>query len=223
MTWSRRNMMTGALALPLLAAAGCRTVGDYEAFGVEDAIRRLLTVSSQRAFAGLLTENGFFSDALARVPLPRDLLAAQGLAAALLRTAAVQNQLLSVMNRAAAEAAEAAAPVVLDRIRNMRIGDAMALVRGGPTAATGLLQQALGTAIVDAMFPRVGQALRLFDSGVVAQVAQAATGIDFVALQRHVASAAADGIYRAIGREEAAIRADPRRAGDPAVARLLGR
>lgn len=220
---SRRHAIVGAAAIPLLALPGCTTLGDLEGFGIENALRRLMTVSSQRAFANLLTENGFFSDDLARVPLPPQLAETGSIVSALLRSAAVQSQLLRVMNRAAAEAAEAAAPVVYDSIRNLTISDAMALARGGPTAATDFLQRAMGTRIVDAMFPDVGNALRLFDSGIVNQVVQAATGINFSGLQQHVTQAAATGIYRAIGREEAAIRANPGSVNDPLIATLFGR
>ena len=220
---SRRHAIVGAAAIPLLALPGCTTLGDLEGFGIENALRRLMTVSSQRAFGNLLTENGFFSDDLARVPLPPQLAETGSIVSALLRSAAVQSQLLRVMNRAAAEAAEAAAPVVYDSIRNLTISDAMALARGGPTAATDFLQRAMGTRIVDAMFPDVGNALRLFDSGIVNQVVQAATGINFSGLQQHVTQAAATGIYRAIGREEAAIRANPGSVNDPLIATLFGR
>ena len=220
---SRRHAIVGAAAIPLLALPGCTTLGDLEGFGIENALRRLMTVSSQRAFGNLLTENGFFSDDLARVPLPPQLAETGSIVSALLRSAAVQSQLLRVMNRAAAEAAEAAAPVVYDSIRNLTISDAMALARGGPTAATDFLQRAMGTRIVDAMFPDVGDALRLFDSGIVNQVVQAATGINFSGLQQHVTQAAATGIFRAIGREEAAIRANPGSVNDPLIATLFGR
>jgi hypothetical protein len=219
---SRRRLAIGALALPLLALPACTTVGDFAGPGLEDAVRRLLHVSSQRAFARLLTDEGFFADDLARVDLPRQLERSGAIAEALLRSHAVQRQLLSAMNRAASQAAEAAAPVIYAAIRDMRISDARGLGRGGATAATDYLQRTLGTAIVDAMFPGVGNALRLFDDGVIGQLARAATGIDFAGLQRHVAQEAAHGIYRAIGREEAAMRANPGSVQDPLIRRLLG-
>ena len=216
---SRRRLLAASLALPLFALPGCATLGG---FAFEDAIRRILTISSQRAFARLLNENGFFQDELARIPLPPQLSGAGGVASALLRTPLVQDQLLRLMNRAAANAAEAAAPVVYDAIRNMSFADAVSLVRGGPTAATDFLQRAMGNAIVDAMFPGVGNALRLFDNGIINQIARAATGINFGGLQQHVTQAAANGIYRAIGREEAAIRANPRETGDPVIIGTFG-
>ena len=219
---TRRSMVAGAFALPLLTLPACTTVGDFAGPGLGEAIRRLLTSSSQRAFAGLLREEGFFADELARVDLPGELARGGTIAAALLRTGAVQQQLLRVMNRAAREAAEAAAPVVYDHIRRMSIRDALGLARGGPTAATDYLQRSLGTAIVDAMFPGVARGLRQFDNGVVNQIVQAATGMSFAGLQRHVAEEAAEGIYKAIGREEASIRANPDSVDDPMIRRLFG-
>lgn len=220
---SRRHLLGAALALPLLALPACTTVGDFAGPGLEDAVRRLLTASSRRAFARLLTDEGFFADELARVDLPSELARSGAITAGLLRTNVVRQQLLSVMNRAASRSAEAAVPLVYATIRDMSIADARGLARGGPTAATDYLQRAMGTAIVDAMFPQVGAALRLLDGGSVDRLVRAATGIDFPSLQRHVAREAADGIYRAIGREEAAIRADPGGIDDPIIARLLGR
>jgi hypothetical protein len=216
---NRRSLLAAGLSFPLLALPGCATMGG---FGFEDAIRRLLTLSSQRAFARLLQENGFFEDELARVPLPPELSGAGAVTSALLRTSLVRNQLLSLMNRAAANAAEAAAPIVYDSIRSMSFADAVSLVRGGPTAATDFLERSMGNAIVEVMFPGVGQALRLFDNGIINQLVQAATGINFGGLQRHVTESASRGIYRAIGREEAAIRANPRETGDPVLTGVFG-
>ena len=212
---SRRGLLAACCTFPLLALPGCASL---PGFGMEDAIRRLLTLSSQRAFARLLNENGFFEDELARIPLPQS----SAIAGALLRTPLVQNQLLRLMNRAAANAAEAAAPVVYDAVRSMSFSDAVSLVRGGPTAATDLLERSMGNAIVDAMFPGVGNALRSLDIGILNQVVRSATGIDFQGLQRHVSESAARGIYRAIGREEAAIRANPRATGDPVLMGVFG-
>ena len=212
---SRRGLLAAGCALPLLALPGCASL---PGFGMVDALRRLLTLSSQRAFARLLQEDGFFADEAARIPLP----GGGAIAGALLRTPIVQNQLLRLMNRAAANAAEVAAPMVYDSIRSMSFGDAVSLVRGGPTAATDFLQRAMGNAIVDAMFPGVGSALRSLDNGILNQVIRTATGIDFAGLQRHVTESAASGIYRAIGREEAAIRANPRATGDPLIMGVFG-
>jgi hypothetical protein len=111
---------------------------------------------------------------------------------------------------------------VFQAVRTMTITDAVGIVRGGPTAATSFLQRQMGTAIIDAMFPGIGRGLRTFDNGILNQVMRSATGIDFAGVQRYVAESAANSIYRAIGREEAAIRADPRGSGDPVIASVFG-
>lgn len=221
---SRRALIGAGCSLPLLALPGCATLGDFGGFGLEDAIRRLLTVSSQRAFANLLQDNGFFEDDLARVTLPPQLggAGASSALAALLRTPTVQNQLLRLVNGAAAEAAENAAPIVYDSIRDLTIVDAIGIVRGGSTAATAYLEQSIGDRIVDALFPGVGSALRVLDSGILSQALGAATGINFAGLQQDVTRKTAQGIWRAIGREEAAIRADPRSTGDPVLTSVFG-
>lgn len=221
---TRRSLLAAGLALPLLGLAGCATrLGDL--FDLEGAIRRLLTLSSQRAFARLLTDEGFFRDDLARIELPPQLGGGditRALAIAL-GTRAVQDRLLRVVNAAAEEGAERAAPAVYDSIRDMSITDAVSIVRGGPTAATDHLARSMGERIFDALYPGVGQALRLAENGVIQRVLLVATGINFPGLQADVTRKTAAALYRAIGREEAAIRADPQSAGDPVLAALLGR
>jgi hypothetical protein len=220
---TRRRLLAAGCTLPLLALPGCATkLGDL--FNLEDAVRRLLTISSQRAFARLLTEEGFFADELLRINLPSQVggnAIANTLAVAL-GSRAVQDRLLRVVNVAAAEAADRAAPVVYEAVRNLTITDALSLVRGGPLAATDYLQRSMGDAIVNAMLPEVGQALRVADGGIVGRALRYATGIDFAGLQADVSRKAANSIYRAIGREEAAIRANPQSAGDPVLAGVFG-
>jgi uncharacterized protein DUF4197 len=220
---SRRRLLAAGMAVPLLALPGCATrLGDL--FNLEDAIRRLLTLSSQRAFARLLTDEGFFRDDLARIDPPPQLGGSRVTAAlaVALGTRAVQDRLLRLVNEAAEEGAERAAPVVYDSIRDMTITDALAIVRGGPTAATDYLARSTGERIFDVLFPAVGTALRVAESGIVQRVLQVATGINFAGLQADVARKTSAAIYRAIGREEAAIRADPQASGDPVLAGVFG-
>ena len=221
---TRRGLVAAGLALPLLALPGCAArLGDL--VNLEPAIRRLLTLSSQRAFARLLTDEGFFRDDVARIQPPPQLggTTLTATLAVALGTRAVQDRLLRVVNRAAEEGARRAAPVVYDSIRDMAITDAFSIARGGPTAATDYLARSMGERIFDAIFPAVGEALRLAENGVVQRALQFATGINFPGLQADVTRKTSAALYRAIGREEAAIRADPGSAGDPVLAALFGR
>jgi hypothetical protein len=221
---TRRSLIAAGLVLPLLTLPGCATrLGDIA--NLEPAIRRLLTLSSQRAFARLLAEEGFFRDDIARIQPPPQL-GGKAVTAALavaLGTRSVQDRLLRVVNQAAGEGARRAAPVVYDSIRDMPIADARSIARGGPTAATDYLARSMGERIFDAVFPGVGEALRLAENGVIQRVLEFATGINFPGLQADVTRKTSAALYREIGREEAAIRADPGSAGDPVLAGLFQR
>jgi hypothetical protein len=217
----RRTLIATAALMPLLALPGCVNTGG---FSLVEAIRRLLTLSSQRAFAALMQENGFFDYQIARINVPDQLggARASGIVAALLRTDAFQSRLTRQVNRAAERGAALAAPIVTDAISSLSVADALAVVRGGSSAATDTLSSALGTRLVEAMLPGVGDGLKLFDSAVVTQALKLATGIDFAGLRDDVTRKASDGIYRAMASEEAAIRANPNSTGDPLLMAVFG-
>ena len=196
---TRRSILAAGIGLSAIALTGCASIGNY---AYEDAVRRLLLVSSQRAFARLLQEDGFFADDLTRIALPPAL------------AAAAEGGLLRIVNRAAGAAAERTAPIVTEAIQGLTIVDAAAVIQGGPTAATEVLKRELGEGLFTALLSGVGDALRLADSDLVSRALAAATGVNLEGLRLDVARQASDAIYRAIGREEAAIRADPRLVGD---------
>jgi hypothetical protein len=217
-----RRQLLGAVALaPLLSLPGCAGTGG---FSLVEAIRRLLSLSSQRAFASLMQENGFFDSQVARISVPDQLggVAATGIVSALLRTDAFRSRLTRQVNRAAEKGAALAAPIVTDAITSLSVEDALSVVRGGSSAATDKLGAALGTRLVDSMLPGVSDGLKLFDSAVVTQALKLATGIDFAGLRDDVSRKASDGIYRAIAREEASIRANPQATGDPLLIAVFG-
>lgn len=216
---ARRQLVLTASLLPLLALPGCATgVGG---FSLVEAIRRLLTLSSQRAFASLLQPGGFYDNQAARLPLPPRLADDRSLVTRVLTSAPVRDRLGRELNRAAERGAERAAPVVTDAIRTLSITDALALVRGGGRAATDLLEGSVGTALINAMFPAVGDALRLASDPVLGQVLRGVTGYDLAALAGDVTEGANRAIWNAIGAEEIAIRANPQSTNDPLLIAAL--
>ncbi len=212
----RRRLLIGGAVAPLLLApalSGCAT--GMGGFSLTEAIRRLLSLSSQRAFASLLQPGGFYDNQVARIALPPRLSGGTGLVSQLLATQAVRDRLAHSLNSAAEKGAERAAPLVTQAISSISITDALAIVRGGPSAATSLLEGQIGTGLISAMFPPVGDALRLASDGIVSQALRAATGYDVAGLARDVTDGANRGIWNAIGAEESAIRANPQATGDP--------
>jgi len=132
---NRRHILLSGAALATLMLPGCQSM---PAFSLTEAIRRLLTVASQNAFALLLQPGGFYDSSVARISLP-DRLGGErgtGILSVVLQSRQFRDRLQRQLNRAAEKGAERAAPLVADAVRNLSIEDAASLVRGGPQAAT---------------------------------------------------------------------------------------
>ncbi len=217
----RRQFLMGGSALALLALGGCSQGLGYS---LTEAIRRLLSLSSQRALARLMAPGGFYDSQIARITLPDQLGGSGGgsLLSRMLLSSVVRDRLLKQVNRAAEKGAERAAPVIADAILSTSPQDAAAIIRAvGTPAATNLLQQHMGTALISAMLPGVDDGLKLFDNQAVTEALRLATGINFVGLRDDVTRKASDAIFAEMGREEMAIRADPRSSGDPVLIAAL--
>ena len=214
----RRSLIATLALLPLAACA--TPMGRYT---VEEAVRRLLELSSERAFARLTEPGGFYDDQLTRIA-PPDLGGGKGGAvlSALLRTNTVRNQVAMALNDVAVDLADNAAPVVIDAVHHMTLADAVSVLRGGPTAATDLLAREARGSVVEALMPGASQALRSDMFEMLSAALAATGGRDYAAMADNVSGQIGDAIFRAIGREEAEIRRDPRATGDPILMALLG-
>ena len=221
MIYHRRAVLGFGAAAGLLSLPGCSSM---PGISLTEAVKRLLVLSSQNAFAELLQPNGFFDSQVARISVPDSLGGPRvtNIATALLRSKTIQDRLLKQVNRAAEEGADLAAPIVAETIRNMSISDAVAIINGGPRAATGLLQRQLGNTLVDRMMPGIGNGLKLFDNEIINLVLSQVTNVDFGSISRDVTIKVNDAIYRSIGAQEEAIRANPRATNDPLLIAVLG-
>lgn len=220
-TATRRQILLSGAAIAIFALPGCQSV---PGFSLTEAVRRLLTLSSQNAFALLLQPGGFYDSSVARIALPDRFggNSGTGILSAVLQSRAFRDRLQRQLNRAAEKGAERAAPLVADAVRSISIEDAASIVRGGPRAATDFLRGKMGTALVDAMLPGVSDGLRLFDDQVISQAVRSVTGFDIGALAQDITRKTDDAIWAAIGLEESNIRADPQRTNDPLLIGVFG-
>jgi hypothetical protein len=206
----------------VLPLAGCAN-GFGGGFSFVDAVRRLLELSSFAAFDRLMAPGGFYDNQVARLNLPEVFGSRGGVMANILTGVLFRDRLQRSLNRFAEDGARRAAPLVADTIRTIGFANAVALIRGGPTAATGFLRQEMGGRLIDAMFPAIGDAMRVANDPVVGQALAALAGVDVPAIARDLAVQADNVIWMEMGREESAIRADPRRTNDPLlIAALTG-
>lgn len=221
MTTTRRQILLSGAALVTLTLPGCQSL---PAFSLTEAIRRLLTLASQNAFALLLQPGGFYDSSVARIALPDRFGGDRGagVLSVVLQSRQFRDRLQRQLNRAAEKGAERAAPLVAEAVRNVSIEDAAALVRGGPQAATAFLRGKMGPALLDSMLPGISDGLRVFDDQVISQAVRSVTGFDIAALASDLNRKADDSIWAAIGLEEAGIRADPQKTNDPVLIGVFG-
>ena len=219
-TIGRRQMLAGlSLGGAMAALPGCATL---PGFGLTEAIKRILTLSSQQAFATLTQDDGFWNSAVARIGLPSAFTQNASLVSALLSTGPVRNQLQKTFNNIAEDGAERAAPLVADAIRNISIGDAAAIVNGGGSAATSYLRGQMGTALIGAMVPALGDAMRVASNPLLGQALSALSGVDVNGVAQGLAVDVDNAIWAQIGASESAIRANPQATNDPAIIAVFG-
>lgn len=214
---ARRGFVIGGLASSALLLSGCAGTGP---FSMVEAIQRLLTISSQRAFARLTAPGGFWDSEVARFDLP-ELFSGGSAIRSLLTSTLFRTQLQRQLNIMAEKGAERAAPVVYDAVRSTSIGEAVGIVRGGPTAATTFLRSRMGSALINAMIPGLTDVLRVGADPVLGQAIRALSGVDLGSVAQAVAIRADNSIWYQIGAEETAIRANPQSTGDPLLIGLF--
>ncbi|WP_225205951.1 DUF4197 domain-containing protein [Novosphingobium huizhouense] len=219
---TRRRLMLGTGALVGAAALGLGGCAGYGGFSLVEVVRRLLQLSANRAFDRLLAPGGFWDDQMARLTLPQQLGNRGGALQQLLTGPLFKDRLARVFNEMAERAAYRAAPAVTEAIRGIGVRDALALVRGRPDEATRYLRGEMAGRLIDVMFPEFGNLLHATSDPLVGQALQLATGVDVNGLANDLARQADDAIWRAIGREEAEIRRNPRGTNDPLLERAFG-
>jgi hypothetical protein len=212
----RRAFIAGSLAsAAALALPSCTTAGGPISF--TEAIRRLLVLSSERAFTRMTAPGGFWDQQVAQIGLNQFFGSRGNVLGNILTSALFKSRLEDVVADVAVDASYRAAPVVADTVRTIGFANAIALIRGGPTAGTSFLRQEMGPRLVDVLVPEVGQALRIAREPLVGQLIAGLTGVDFGGVARNFAGQVENAIWTEIGHEEAAIRADPRSTRDPVL------
>ncbi len=215
----RRTVLAGMLAGGTLALPGCTTLGG---FSLTDAVRRLLFLSSERAFARLTAPGGFWDQSVGELGLDSFLGNRGGILASILTSNLFKDRLEDAFADIALEASDRAAPVVADTVRVIGFENALALVRGGPTAATQFLRGSMGDRLIETLVPEVGDALRVAREPLVGELLAALTGVNVAGVATTFSDTVNDVIWQEMGAEEAAIRADPQSTNDPLIIGTFG-
>jgi hypothetical protein len=121
-------------------------------------LKEALSVGAKNSANKLSAVDGFFANAAIKVLMPPEAKKVENA----LRTAGmgklVDNAILS-MNRAAEEASKSAAPIFVNAITSMSFSDALNILKGSDTAATGYLRGKTVAALTSAFRPVIDTAL----------------------------------------------------------------
>lgn len=220
-TPTRRALITGAAgAGALLLMPGCASTGG--GFSMEEAVRRMLLLASENAFARLTVPGGFWDEQVARIGL-NQLMGTRGdVLSRILTSSLVKDRLEERFASLAIEASFRAAPVVTDAVRVIGFENAIDLVRGGPTAASTFLRAEMGSVLIDAMVPELGEAIRLSNDPLIGQTIGALTGVNPGDVASRIGREVDNAVWGEIAREEAAIRANPQATRDPLLIGVFG-
>ena len=127
--------------------------------GLKEALSQGATNSSGKLSAA----DGFFKDAAVKILMPEEVRKVEKKMRTLGMGKMVDNAILS-MNRAAEDASKSAAPIFLSAIKGMSVSDALNILKGPDTAATGYLRKTTTNPLTEAFRPVVEASLVKVDA-----------------------------------------------------------
>jgi len=182
--------------------------------GLKDSLQH----GALAAVSKLGQENGFFSNAKVKIPLPKPMQQA----AKMMRAFGMKKQaddLLLSMNRAAEAAMPEAKELFVAAVRNMSVQDAKGIFSGGEDSATRYFRKATEAPLRGKFLPIVVKAIEKI--GLAQKynaIAAKASKLGLVNenesnVENYVTQKALDGLFVMIADEEKAMRANPVKAG----------
>ncbi len=157
--------------------------------------------------------DGFFKDAAIKILLPPEAQKVEKTLRGIGLGKVVDDAVLS-MNRAAEDAAKSAAPIFLDAVKQMSFNDAIGILRGGDTAATGYLKTKTTASLTQAFKPVIDKSLEKTDATkywnkVFSSYNKFTYNKINPDLSSYVTEKALSGIFHEIADQEKLIRKDP--------------
>lgn len=122
-------------------------------------LKEALSVGAQNGANKLSAVDGFFANAAIKVLMPPEAKKVENTLRSAGMGKLVDNAILS-MNRAAEEASKSAAPIFVDAVKSMSFQDALGILKGSDTAATGYLRGKTISALTTAFRPVIESALQ---------------------------------------------------------------
>jgi hypothetical protein len=180
---------------------------------IAEGLKAALTQGAEKGTAILARPDGFFANAALKILLPPEAKKIETTLRGVGMGKQVDEAILS-MNRAAEEACKSAAPIFVNAIKQMSFQDALAILRGPDTAATGYLRGKTSIALTDAFRPVIEQSLQKVDATkywntLISSYNKFSLQKINPDLNAYVTERALNGIFSQVAEEEKNIRQNP--------------
>ena len=180
---------------------------------IVSGLKEALSIGAQKSGDKLSATDGFFKDAAVKILLPEQVRDVENKLRMLGLGKTVDNAELS-LNRAAEDASKAAAPIFLSAIKKMTVTDALNILRGSDTAATGYLRKTTSPELITAFRPIIEESLKKVDAtkywkDVFSTYNKFTSNPVDTDINSYVTTKALDGIFYYVAQEEIGIRKNP--------------
>lgn len=180
---------------------------------IVSGLKEALSLGAEKSSDKLSAKDGFFKDAAVKILLPKEVRDIESKMRMLGMGKLVDNAVLS-MNRAAEDASKAAAPIFLSAIKQMTVTDALNILRGADTAATGYLRKTTSAELTNSFKPVIEESLKKVDAtkywkDVFTTYNRFSSKPVDTDINSYVTSKALDGIFHYVAEEEINIRKNP--------------
>ena len=181
---------------------------------VISGLKEALTVGTNHSTANASQAGGFLNNSKIKIPWPEDAVKIKNTVDNL-GLSAQTDKVVETLNRAAEEAAKDAAPIFVNAIKGMSIGDGFAILKGEDNAATNYLQDKTTTQLKDKFSPIVKKAIDKVELtkywNPVISTYNKVPGVQKMNpdLNNYVTIKAIEGLFKLIEEEELKIRKDP--------------
>lgn len=222
------NHLRRALLLMLAcSAAWSWSLSDLTNKDASAGLKQALEQGANKAVSTLGKQDGFLLNKQVKIPLPPRLAKAESY----MRMAGLGKQaddLVLAMNRAAEAAVPEAKPLLLNAVKSMTVADAKQILTGGDDSVTQFFKAKTSDALLQKFLPVVGSYTAKVDLANKYNLV-AARGLQLGLIRKedadinsYVARSALDGVYKIIGQEEKAIRANPAAAAGGLAKKVFG-
>jgi hypothetical protein len=180
---------------------------------IVSGLKEALAIGAQKSGDKLSATDGFFKDAAVKILLPEQVRKVESKMRMLGLGKMVDNAELS-LNRAAEDASKTAAPIFISAIKKMTVTDALNILKGSDTAATGYLRKTASPELINAFRPIVEASLIKVDAtkywkdvfNAYNKFTSSPVDTD---INSYVTTKALDGIFYYVAQEETGIRKNP--------------